>query len=79
MERKTVIRDPIDALVIQEQLWVTTIEARGSESLASEFSITKAIPQTLAYRLVTPEQAAPSFGVVMNSSELLLRIANDCF
>ena len=61
-----VIRGSIDVLVIQEQLWVTTIEAKNSE-----FSITKAIPQTLAYMLATPEQEASSFGVVMNGSEFL--------
>ena len=61
-----IIRGSIDVLAIQEQLWVATIEAKNSE-----FSINKAIPQTLAYMLATPRKEAPSFGVVMNGSEFL--------
>lgn len=41
-----VIQGSIDVLIVQQQLWVTVIEAKNSE-----FSLTKAIPQTLAYML----------------------------
>ncbi len=61
-----VIQGCIDVVVIQDRLWVTTIEAKNSE-----FSITKAIPQTLAYMLAAPDEPAPAFGVVMNGSEFL--------
>ncbi|MEM9485269.1 MAG: type I restriction enzyme HsdR N-terminal domain-containing protein, partial [Cyanobacteria bacterium P01_F01_bin.116] len=54
----------IDVLVLQNQLWVTVIEAKNSE-----FSITKAIPQTLAYMLAAPNP--PAFGLVLNGSEFL--------
>lgn len=61
-----IIRGSIDVLVIQRQLWVTTIEAKNSE-----FSVTKAIPQTLAYMLAAPEAERPTFGAVLNGSEFL--------
>ena len=61
-----VIKGSIDVLVIQGQLWVTTIEAKNSE-----FSISKAIPQTLAYMLAAPNVEKPTFGAVLNGSEFL--------
>lgn len=60
------IQGSIDVVVIQGQLWVTTIEAKNSE-----FSVTKAIPQTLAYMLAAPDIEKPAFGVVLNGSEFL--------
>ncbi len=68
-----VIQGYIDVVVVQAQLWVTTIEAKNSE-----FSITKAIPQTLAYMLAAPETRKPNFGLVMNGSEFLfLKLTQD--
>ncbi len=61
-----IIQGCIDVVVIQGQLWVTVIEAKNSE-----FSITKAIPQALAYMLATPKADKPAFGVVLNGSEFL--------
>ena len=61
-----VIQGCIDVVVIQGQLWVTVIEAKNSE-----FSITKAIPQALAYMLAGPNAERPAFGVVLNGSEFL--------
>jgi len=61
-----VIQGSIDVLVIQAALWVTVIEAKNSE-----FSLTKAIPQALAYMLASPKQDRPLFGVVLNGSEFL--------
>ncbi len=61
-----VIQGCIDVLVIQGQLWVTVIEAKNSE-----FSITKAIPQALAYMLAAPNSEKPAFGLVLNGSEFL--------
>lgn len=69
-----IIQGSIDVLVVQEMLWVTVIEAKNSE-----FSITKAIPQTLAYMLANPRVHLPCFGLVVNGSEFLflkLQITN---
>ncbi|MBC7881864.1 MAG: restriction endonuclease subunit R [Anaerolineae bacterium] len=61
-----VVQGSIDVLVVQEQLWVTVIEAKNSE-----LSLTKAIPQALAYMLACPVSDRPLFGVVLNGSEFL--------
>ena len=69
-----IIQGSIDVLVVQEMLWVTVIEAKNSE-----FSITKAIPQTLACMLANPRVHRPCFGLVVNGSEFLflkLQITN---
>jgi hypothetical protein len=60
------IQGSIDILVVQKTLWITVIEAKNSE-----FSITKAIPQTLAYMLAHPHSDFPCFGLVVNGSEFL--------
>ena len=61
-----VIQGCLDVLVIQGQLWIAVIEAKNSE-----FSVTKAIPQALAYMLATPNSDQPTFGFVLNGSEFL--------
>jgi hypothetical protein len=61
-----IVQGSIDVLMVQETLWVTVIEAKNSE-----FSITKAIPQTLAYMLANPRVNRPCFGLVVNGSEFL--------
>lgn len=61
-----IIQGSIDVLILQHQLWVTVIEAKNSE-----LSITKAIPQTLAYLLAAPNSTIPAFGIVLNGSECL--------
>lgn len=61
-----VVQGSIDVLVIQEQIWITVIEAKNSE-----FSLTKAIPQALAYMLAQPDSEKPTFGMVLNGSEFL--------
>ena len=65
-DKGEVIQGCIDVLVIQGQLWVTVIEAKNSE-----FSITKAIPQALAYMLAVPNLEKAAFGLVLNGSEFL--------
>ena len=73
-DKGEIIQGSIDVLVVQEMLWVTVIEAKNSE-----FSITKAIPQTLAYMLSNPRVHRPCFGLVVNGSEFLflkLQITN---
>jgi hypothetical protein len=60
------IQGNIDVLVVQQSFWVTVIEAKNSE-----FSITKAIPQTISYMLAHPHPDQPCFGLVINGSEFL--------
>lgn len=61
-----VIRGEIDVLVLQEQFWLTVIEAKNSE-----FSLTKAISQGLAYMLANPHPERRAFGAVTNGTEFL--------
>jgi hypothetical protein len=61
-----IVQGSIDVLVVQQSFWVTVIEAKNSE-----FSITKAIPQTIAYMLAHPHPDLPCFGMVVNGSEFL--------
>lgn len=61
-----VIQGAIDILALQERFWVTVIEAKNSE-----FSLTKALPQGLAYMLAHPHTDRPAFGAVTNGSEFL--------
>ncbi len=61
-----VIQGSIDVLTVQGQLWVTVIEAKNSE-----FSLTKAIPQALAYMLGAPDSKRPVFGLMLNGSEFI--------
>jgi hypothetical protein len=60
------IQGSIDVLAVMGSIWITVIEAKNSE-----FSVTKAIPQTLAYMLAEPQQAEPTFGLILNGSEFL--------
>jgi hypothetical protein len=53
-------------LVVDRTFWITVIEAKNSE-----FSITKAIPQTLSYMLAEPNPQRPTFGLILNGSEFL--------
>jgi hypothetical protein len=62
-----VIHGNIDILVLQNQMWITVIEAKNSE-----LSLTKAIPQALSYMMADPRIAERSnYGLVMNGSEFL--------
>jgi predicted type IV restriction endonuclease len=58
------VRGAIDALAVLEQLWVVVIEAKKSD-----FSLTKALPQTLSYMLASPNPV--TFGLVTNGSEFV--------
>jgi hypothetical protein len=60
------IQGSIDVLSVQGSVWITVIEAKNSE-----FSITKAIPQTLAYMFANPQSDRPTFGMIVNGSEFL--------
>jgi predicted type IV restriction endonuclease len=63
-EDGTEIRGAIDALVVLEKIWVVDIEAK-----MSDFSLTKALPQTLSYMLASPNVV--TYGLVTNGSEFM--------
>lgn len=62
----TVIRGRIDVLVLKEQFWLLVIESKRSD-----FAVTRAIPQALAYMLSNPSLAQPTFGLITNGNEFL--------
>jgi predicted type IV restriction endonuclease len=63
-EDGTEIRGAIDAIVVLEKIWVVVIEAK-----MSDFSLTKALPQTLSYMLASPNVV--TYGLVTNGSEFM--------
>ncbi|NJL47698.1 MAG: restriction endonuclease subunit R [Leptolyngbyaceae cyanobacterium SM2_5_2] len=56
-------RGKIDVLVCDERFWILVIEAKPAQ-----FSLINAIPQWLAYMLVSPNSEAPVYGLVTNGS-----------
>ena len=60
-EQDEILRGRIDALVVQEQLWVLVIESKRTT-----FSIDVALPQALAYMMANPNPERPIFGLVTN-------------
>jgi predicted type IV restriction endonuclease len=60
------IRGRIDILVLQNRLWIAVIESKRSD-----FSVTRAIPQTLSYLLANPAPQQPTFGLITNGNEFL--------
>jgi len=61
-----VIRGRIDVLVLQSRLWLLVIESKRSD-----FAVTRAIPQALAYMVSNPETSQPTFGMIANGNEFL--------
>jgi hypothetical protein len=61
-----VIRGRIDVLVLKEQFWLLVIESKRSD-----FAVTRAIPQALAYMLSNPKLTDPTFGLITNGNEFL--------
>ncbi len=59
-------RGRIDALVIQEQLWVLVVESK-----ASAFGVDAALPQALGYMLTNPNPARPTYGLITNGGSFL--------
>ncbi|MBD2178571.1 type I restriction enzyme HsdR N-terminal domain-containing protein [Pseudanabaena sp. FACHB-1998] len=62
----TIIRGRIDVLVIKNQLWLLVIESKRSD-----FAVTRAIPQALAYMLSNSETVQSTFGMITNGNEFL--------
>ena len=61
-----IIRGRIDVLVIKNRLWLLVIESNRSD-----FAVTRAIPQALAYMLSNSETLQPTFGMITNGNEFL--------
>ncbi|WP_404784844.1 type I restriction endonuclease [Altericista sp. CCNU0014] len=61
-----VIRGRIDVLVLKDRLWLLVIESKRSD-----FAVTRALPQALAYMLSNPELSQPTFGMITNGNEFL--------
>ncbi len=61
-----VIRGRIDVLVLKNRLWLLVIESKRSD-----FAVTRAIPQALAYMLSNLETEQPTFGMITNGNEFL--------
>jgi hypothetical protein len=60
------IRGRIDVLVLSKSLWLLVIEAKRSD-----FAVTRAIAQALAYMLGNPSAAQPTFGMITNGNDFL--------
>ncbi len=65
----TVVRGAIDVLVIMEKLWLLVIESK-----MSDFSLTKALAQTLSYMLASPEIV--TFGMITNGTDFVFLKVN---
>ncbi|MCL1489950.1 MAG: type I restriction enzyme HsdR N-terminal domain-containing protein [Pseudanabaena sp. Salubria-1] len=61
-----IIRGRIDVLVIKNRLWLLVIESNRSD-----FAVTRAIPQALAYMLSNSETVQSIFGMITNGNEFL--------
>ncbi|MEM8638027.1 MAG: type I restriction endonuclease [Cyanobacteria bacterium P01_G01_bin.54] len=63
-DRDELYRGRMDVLIVREQFWVLTVEAKRAK-----FAADLALPQCLAYMAAAPEQ--PSFGMVTNGSDFI--------
>ena len=61
-----IIKGRIDVLVVKNRLWLLVIESKRSD-----FSVSTAIPQALAYMIANPTVNTPTFGMICNGSEFL--------
>ena len=61
-----IIRGWIDVFVIKNGLLLLVIESKRSD-----FAVTRAIPQALAYMMSNSETVQPTFGMITNGNEFL--------
>jgi hypothetical protein len=61
-----ILRGRIDALVLQNRLWIVLIESKKAT-----FDLELALPQTLAYMAANPQPERPLFGMITNGSSYL--------
>lgn len=62
-----VLNGRIDALVVQNQLWVWVLEAKRTT-----FSLSLGIPQALAYMLTNPLKTQPTYGLLCSGESFLV-------
>jgi hypothetical protein len=72
-EQDEILRGRIDALVLQEQLWITLIESKRAT-----FDLELALPQALTYMAAAPNLTHPVYGMVTNGSSYLFIKIQDC-
>jgi hypothetical protein len=60
------IRGFIDVLVLQERLWILTVESKQTS-----ISVPAAFPQLLAYMAANPNRERPNYGVATNGDEFV--------
>jgi hypothetical protein len=60
------IRGFINALVLQERLWILVVESKGTS-----IPVPAALPQLLAYLLASPHQDLPVYGMATNGDEFV--------
>jgi hypothetical protein len=60
------IRGFIDVLVLQERLWILTVESKRTS-----ISIPAAFPQLLAYMAANPDRQHPNYGMATNGDEFV--------
>ncbi len=65
-EDDVLVRGRIDVLVLKEQLWLLVIESKRSD-----FAVTRALPQALAYMLGSNSGQRPTYGMITNGNEFL--------
>ena len=65
-DEETPLQGFIDALVIQERLWVVIIEAKRYG-----FNVSFAVPQALAYMMGNPQSQLPVFGLATNGEDYI--------
>ncbi|MBE9076765.1 restriction endonuclease subunit R [Romeria aff. gracilis LEGE 07310] len=61
-----IVRGRIDILVLNEQLWVTTVEAKGPQ-----FSWLVGLPQTLTYMASSDQPTPTRFGMITNGADFI--------
>lgn len=65
-EGVTVLNGRIDALTLQENIWLVVIEGKRGG-----FNVLQAVPQALAYMMGNPNSGQPTFGLVTNGYDYL--------
>ena len=61
-----VLRERIDALILQQNIWVLVLEAKKTT-----LSTRSALPQALAYMLANTQKDRPTFGMMINGDDVL--------
>jgi hypothetical protein len=60
------VRGFIDVLVVQERLWILTVESKRTS-----ISVPAAFPQLLAYMAANPNRQLPNYGMATNGDEFV--------